>query len=119
MGHLRVDSSQLRRRPRGLSLMELLLTMFLFSAVLAMVANLARNYSEADRVLQGKTRGQLTQLMLMGLATEVGGSQVIRPQHGDGLVGEVELRRYAASGQRLASGTGRAGWTPDQVLTLR
>lgn len=108
-------------RPRGLSLLEVLITMVLVAVAMAMVATLVRNFSRVNNHLAGKERTLQGFLMLQAVASEVeGAARLTAPTMASpGPVTDLTFEVYASTPDRLTVGTNVASWSPDYVIAVR
>ncbi len=106
--------------PKGLTLIEILVTMALVSLAFAMTATLVRNFSQVSSHLDGKESKQQGALLLLGVCAELEEAfEISSPLNVGDTVTELRLKKYASTPARLASSTLSPTWTPDYVLSIR
>lgn len=110
----------MKRHVRGVTILEILITLFLFSVVLAMVANLARNYRDVEVHMASKSKTQASNLMLMSALTDIGGAMnVVSPAPLTGPQSEVIVERYTTASRRFVGTETRTNWDVDERLRVR
>ncbi len=111
----------MKRVNRGLSLMEVLVTLLLFALVMGMIASLVQNFARVSDQLDEKSASQRASLALFDLASEVEeATEVLVPAPGTvGPQSEIVLRKYASTVARLDNSTTADTWTPNYVLSVR
>jgi hypothetical protein len=105
---------------RGLTLLEVLVTMLLLAMALGMVATLVRNFSSVSAHLEGKEGTQQGTLLLLSVAAELEEAfEITQPLAGTTTtVTEIRLRKYASAPARLTTGTTPNTWNP-YILSVR
>lgn len=110
----------MRRLRRGVTILEILITLFLFSIVLAMVATLARNYRDVEVHMSSKSKTQSSNLMLLSAVTDIGGAvNIVSPAPLTGPQSEVIVERYTTASRRFVGTETRGNWDTDERLRIR
>jgi prepilin-type N-terminal cleavage/methylation domain-containing protein len=106
---------------RGLTLLEVLVTMLLLAMAFAMTATLVRNFSQVSAQLDGKEGTQQGSLVLLGVTAELEEAfEITTPAVGTTTpVTEVSLKKYATTPKRLELATTSDTWGPTYVVGVK
>ncbi len=105
---------------RGVSLLEVLVTMLLLAVAFAMTATLIRNFSQASAQLDGKEGTQQGSLVLLAVAAELEEAfEIGSPAAGTTApVTEISLKKYASTPDRLELATTSSTWAPKYAIDV-